>query len=91
MRLDLFLRSSRLVIRRTLAQTYCDAGAIVVNGAPAKSSRAIKVGDEIKVPRSGGTLTVRVRALPTTKQVSKEAAAALYEVTAETPDDLGIN
>lgn len=79
------------MIRRTLAQTYCDAGAIVVNGAPAKSSRAVKVGDEISVPRSGGTMTVRVSALPTTKQVLKEAAAELYEVIGETPDDLGID
>lgn len=90
MRLDLFLRSSRLVIRRTLAQSYCDAGAIVVNGAVAKSSRPVKIGDEISVPRSGGTLTVRVRALPATKQVSKDAAAGLYEILGQTPDDLGI-
>jgi len=89
MRLDLFLKSSRLVIRRTLAQSYCDAGAIVVNGVPAKSSRTVKVGDEIRVPRSGGALTVRVRAIPSTKQVSKEAAADLYEVIGVAHEDFG--
>jgi ribosomal 50S subunit-recycling heat shock protein len=47
MRIDLFLKASRLCLRRSVAQELCDAGAVEVNGAPAKSSRAVRVGDEI--------------------------------------------
>ena len=50
MRLDLFLKVSRLVPRRSLAQEFCDAGVVSVNGASAKSSKEVKAGDERDTP-----------------------------------------
>lgn len=83
MRLDLFLKASRLVIRRTVAQAMCDGGAVEIGGVAARSSRAVRVGDEITLRRGARRLTVRVLALPVTKQVAKTDAATLYEVVRE--------
>lgn len=80
MRLDLFLKTSRLILRRTLAQEFCDAGLIKVNGTAAKSSREIKPNDEIEIKRHTRILRVRVLQIPKTKQVSRNDAAQLYEV-----------
>ena len=80
MRLDLFLRASRLAVRRTQAQELCEAGAVVVNGARARSSREVRTGDEIILNRHDRILTVRVKEIPGGKQVSKSAAASLYEI-----------
>ena len=80
MRLDQYLRASRLVLRRTAAQELCEAGAVTVNGAPARSSRTVRAGDEISLRRLGRALTVRVRTVPETKQVSRAQAPTLYEV-----------
>ena len=83
MRLDLFLRASRLVLRRTVAQELCEAGAVSVNGAPARASRAVREGDELTVRRRGRALTVRVLAVPQAKQVSRNDAPSLYEVVSD--------
>ena len=83
MRLDQFLRASRIVVRRTSAQELCEAGAVSVNGAAARSSRAVREGDEITVRRRASALTVRVRTIPQTKQVSRADAASLYEVVSD--------
>jgi ribosomal 50S subunit-recycling heat shock protein len=83
MRLDLFLRASRIVVRRTAAQELCEAGAVSVGGATARASRAVREGDEITVRRRGRALTVRVRTLPQTKQVSRADASSLYEVVSD--------
>ena len=80
MRLDLFLKSSRLIQRRTLAQEFCDAGLISVNGATAKSSKDIQAGDEIVIKRRNRITTVRVNAIPQSKQVAKSQAGELFEV-----------
>ena len=80
MRLDQYLRASRLVLRRTAAQELCEAGAVAVNGAPARSSRTVRAGDEITIRRREHVLTVRVRTVPETKQVSRAEAASLYEI-----------
>ena len=80
MRLDQYLRASRLVLRRTVAQELCEAGAVHVNGTPARSSRAVHEGDEITIRRRERALTVRVRTVPETKQVSRAEAASLYEI-----------
>ena len=80
MRLDQYLRASRLVLRRTLAQELCDAGAVTVNGAPAKPAREVRVGDLLTLRRRDRQLTVRVLEVPATKQVSKNQAGALYEI-----------
>jgi len=83
MRLDLFLKASRLSGRRTLAQKICDAGRVSVNGSTAKSSHAIKAGDEISIRRHHVLTTVRVRSVPTTRQTSRKEAGSLYEVLRE--------
>ena len=83
MRLDLFLKSSRLIQRRTLAQEFCDAGLISVNGTAAKSSKDIQAGDEITIKRRNRVTTVRVIAVPQNKQVAKSQAAELYEVLSD--------
>lgn len=83
MRLDLFLKASRLIVRRTLAQEFCDAGKVKVNDAKAKSSREIKVNDEIEIKRHNRLLKVRVLQVPDKKQVSKQDAANLYEILSD--------
>ena len=90
MRLDLFLKASRLVPRRTVAQALCDAGAVFVGGAQAKSSRAVRVGDEIELRRRQKILRIRVLALPATRQVARTEAHGLYEILSDTaaPDEL---
>ena len=81
MRLDQFLRASRLVLRRKIAQELCEMGAVVVNGARARSSREVRVGDEISLRRwDDQVLTVRVTSVPAVRQTSKEQAATLYEI-----------
>ena len=83
MRLDLFLRASRLVLRRTVAQELCEAGAVSVNGAAARSSREVRAGDEITIKRRSRALTVRVLSVPQSKQVSRADAPSLYEVVSD--------
>lgn len=83
MRLDQFLRASRLVLRRTVAQELCEAGAVAVNGAPARSSRTVRAGDEVTVRRRSSALTVRILTLPQTKQVSRADAPSLYEIVSD--------
>ena len=87
MRLDQYLRASRLVVRRTVAQELCEAGAVLVNGAAARSSRNVREGDLITLRRRGRALTVKVLSLPQTKQVSRADAPTLYEVVS----DIGLN
>jgi ribosome-associated heat shock protein Hsp15 len=84
MRLDLFLKATRLVPRRALAQALCDAGVVSVNGLTAKSSRAVNVGDEITLRRRNHLLAVRVLALPATRQTSRSDAPNLYQILSDT-------
>jgi ribosomal 50S subunit-recycling heat shock protein len=83
MRLDLFLKSSRLVLRRTVAQALCDAGLVSVNGVTAKSARSLAIGDEIKLRRRNHLLTVRVLNLPASRQTSRSDASNLYEILSD--------
>ncbi len=83
MRLDLFLKTSRLITRRSLAQEYCDKGLISVNDSGAKSSKEIKVGDVIEIRRRDRIVKVLVVQIPTTKQVSKNSAGELYRLIEE--------
>jgi ribosomal 50S subunit-recycling heat shock protein len=80
MRLDQFLRASRLVLRRTVAQEMCEAGAVEVNGTTARSSRTVRANDEISLRRRDRLFTVRVVALPETRNVSKVESSSLYEI-----------
>ena len=83
MRLDLFLKTSRLIVRRSLAQEFCDANLIKINGAIAKSSKEVKTGDEIEIKRRDRLIRLKVLEVPDKKQVSKQNAANLYEVLSE--------
>ena len=82
MRLDKFLKVSRLIKRRPVANEACDSQHVSVNGRPAKASYDVKVGDEITVSFGARTLTVRVLSVKET--VKKEDAVELYEVVSQT-------
>ena len=84
MRLDIFLKLSRLVPRRTLAQQMCEAGAVRLNGTPAKSAREVRAGDEIAIRQRGRVTTVRVLSVPL-KPPPKAQAAALYDTVGVEP------
>lgn len=83
MRLDLFLKASRLCSRRTVAQKICEAGRVSINGSLAKSSHAVKKGDEIVIRSRDKLTSIRVLFLPTTRQTSRNAARTLYELLGE--------
>lgn len=83
MRLDLFLKISRLCLRRTVAQQLCEAGLVFLNGKPAKSSSTVKVGDEMSLRRRDRVLHVRILALPDKRQTSRSEAGSFYEVVSE--------
>ena len=77
MRLDKFLKVSRLIKRRTVANEACDAGRVMVNGKPAKASVNVKVGDEIEI--MFGQNAVKVRVLNIQDTTKKEEAKDLFE------------
>ena len=77
MRLDKFLKVSRLIKRRTVANEACDAGRVMVNGKPAKASVNVKVGDIIEI--LFGTKTVKVEVLDVKETVRKEEVENLYK------------
>ncbi len=77
MRLDKYLKVSRLIKRRTVANEACDAGRVSVNGRPAKASLDVKAGDEIEILFGGKA--VRVRVLSIQESIRKEDAADMYE------------
>ncbi|WP_017434483.1 RNA-binding S4 domain-containing protein [Saccharococcus caldoxylosilyticus] len=81
MRLDKFLKVSRLIKRRTLAKEVADQGRITINGAVAKASSTVKIGDELTIQFGQKRLTVRVIDLKETTK--KDEAAHLYEVIRE--------
>ncbi len=83
MRLDIFLKASRLCHRRTVAQSLCDAGLVHINEKPAKSAHAVRPGDEITIRRRDRIVKVRVLSLPAARQTSRNDAAALTELLSE--------
>ncbi len=83
MRLDLFLKASRLCSRRSVAQQFCEANRISINDHIAKSSHVVKVGDEIKIRRHNKLTTVRVLSVPTMRQTARKEAGSLYQVLHE--------
>ena len=76
MRLDKYLKVSRLIKRRTVANEACDNARISVNGKPAKASYDVKVGDHIAIAFGARTVTVEVLAVA--EAVRKDDAAAMY-------------
>lgn len=77
MRLDKFLKVSRIIKRRTVANSACDAGRVKVNDKPAKASTTVKAGDIIEI--NFGTKDVRVRVLDIKDTTKKEEAGNLFE------------
>lgn len=78
MRLDKYLKVSRIIKRRTVANDACDAAHVTVNGRAAKASYDVKEGDIIEV--SFGQRTLKVRVLDIREFTAKADAASLYEV-----------
>lgn len=78
MRLDKYLKVTRIIKRRTVANEACDAAHVTVNGRPAKASYDVKVGDLIDI--TFGSRTLRIRVLEVRETVGKDAASTLYEV-----------
>ena len=78
MRLDKFLKVSRLIKRRTVAADACSASRVLLNGKEAKPAKEVKVGDEIEIVYGNSRVRVRVTALLETTK--KQDAAELYEV-----------
>ena len=77
MRLDKFLKVSRLIKRRTVANEACDAGRVLINDRPAKASAQVKAGDIIEI--GFGTKSVRVEVLNVQETVKKEEAKDLFK------------
>lgn len=78
MRLDKFLKVSRILKRRTVAQEACDGGKVDVNGRPAKPACQLKVGDVVCVHFASANLSFRVLSLQ--ESVKKESASEMYEI-----------
>lgn len=76
MRLDKFLKVSRLIKRRTVANEACDAGRVLINDKPAKASAKVKVGDVIEI--SFGNKPVRVEVLDLQDTTKKDEAKDLF-------------
>jgi ribosomal 50S subunit-recycling heat shock protein len=81
MRLDKYLKNSRLIKRRTVANEACDAGKVSVNGKIARASYDVRTGDVIEICM--GSRPVKVRVLVVSEHATKADAAEMYEVVAE--------
>ncbi len=82
MRLDKFLKVSRLIKRRTVANDVSEQGRISVNGFPAKPAKQLKVGDKITIAYAGGETTVEILIIPT-GNVSVQESSSLYKVISD--------
>ena len=78
MRLDKYLKVSRVIKRRALANEVADAGRVLVNGKPAKASYTVKVGDIIEV--TFGNRPVKIRVLSDVEQKGKDVAREMFEI-----------
>ena len=78
MRLDKFLKVSRILKRRTLANNACDSGKVFVNDRPSKPGHKLKIGDIVRVEFVSGALTFKVVSL--NEKARKEEAESLYEI-----------
>ncbi|MCI1777324.1 MAG: RNA-binding S4 domain-containing protein [Paenibacillus lautus] len=83
MRVDKFLKVSRLIKRRTVAKDVSDQGRVLINSREAKPSSTVKVGDEITVQFGQKLVTVRVERL--TETTRKDEATSLYTLVKEEP------
>ena len=81
MRLAKYLKVSRVIKRRTLANEVADAGRVLVNGKPAKASYTVKLGDIIEV--TFGNRPVKIRVLSDVEQKGKDVAREMFEIIEE--------
>ena len=84
MRLDKYLKVSRIIKRRTVAQEVASQGRVQVNGKIAKSSTDVKVGDEIKILFGNKTIVIEVLQIQDTTK--KDAAKDMYNILSETKE-----
>ena len=78
MRIDKFLKVSRILKRRTLAQEACDKGKVTVNGKAVKSRHKIKVGDIVEITYTESSVKFKIKEIRET--VKKDDASTLYEI-----------
>ena len=76
MRLDIYLKVTRLIKRRTVANEACDAGRVQINGRPAKASAEVKTGDQLTI--QFGNKDVSVEVLDVQETIHKEDASLLF-------------
>lgn len=78
MRLDKYLKVSRIIKRRTIANEACDAGRVSVNGRPVRASYDVKLGDILEI--SFGTRTVKAEVISVNEVIRKDDAAMMYKI-----------
>ena len=78
MRIDKFLKVSRILKRRTVAREACDGGKVIINGKEVKPSHPVKVGDTVEIDYATGVLKFKV--LQVKETVKKDEASSLYEI-----------
>ena len=81
MRLDTFLKVSRLIKRRTVAKEVCDAGKILINGRTAKASSEVAIGDTLEIRFANRTIQVKI--IKVSETVKTQDAAEMYEIIGE--------
>ncbi len=88
MRIDLFLKLSRVVKRRSQAKELCDEGVVRINGKVAKSSKEVREGDVVEIDSVMRYLKFKVNRVPTGKNVSKKEARELIEIQEDIKKDV---
>jgi len=78
MRIDKYLKTSRIIKRRTIAKEACDSGRVLIGGRPAKAGSEVGIGDEVVILFGSGQMKVRVLELH--ESLKKEDAVKMYEV-----------
>jgi ribosomal 50S subunit-recycling heat shock protein len=78
MRLDKFLKVSRIIKRRTVAKEVCETGRVMINGKPAKPGTVVKIGDIIEIGYASGS--VKAEVINISEHVTKDGARELYKI-----------
>ncbi|OON92952.1 MAG: RNA-binding protein [Candidatus Epulonipiscioides saccharophilum] len=78
MRIDKYLKVSRIIKRRTIAQEACDKGRVLINGKVAKSSSTVKIGDKLEINFAGNTAKYEI--LEIKEHVKKEETGLMYKI-----------
>ena len=81
MRIDKFLKVSRLIKRRTVANEACAAGRVKIGGKPVKAGADVKIGDAVEI--GFGEKTIRIEVLSVSEHATKETASSMYKILGE--------